>query len=84
MKRLILSALALAALVGCGHPQTLQYDYARSYSETFAMQADLERPSVNMELYELSGVEGIAIRMAAEVEATNAEDTVNSVLEVGM
>ena len=56
MKRLILSALALAALVGCSHPQTLQYDYGRAYTQTFAMQADLERASVNMELYELSGV----------------------------
>lgn len=84
MKRLILSALALTALVGCGHPQTLQYDFARSYTETFSMQADLDRPSVNMELYELSGVEGIAIRAAAEVEATDAEDNENSSMKVGM
>lgn len=84
MKRLILSALALAALVGCSHPQTLQYDHGRAYTQTFAMQADLERASVNMELYELSGVEGIAIRMAAEVEATDAEDNENSSMQVGM
>ena len=84
MKRLILSALALAALVVCSHPQTLQYDYGRAYTQTFAMQADLERASVNMELYELSGVEGIAIRMAAEVEATDAEDNENSSMQVGM
>lgn len=84
MKRLILSALALTALVGCGHPQTLQYDYARSYTETFSTQADLERASVNMELYELSGVEGIAIRAAAAVEATDAEDNENTSKQVGM
>ncbi len=84
MKRLILSAVALAALVGCGHPQTLQYDHGRSYTEAFTMQADLDRPSVNMELYELSGVEGMAIRMQAEVEATNTEDTTTSTLNVGM
>ena len=84
MKRLILAVLALGTLAACGHPQTLQYDHGRSYTEAFTMQADLDRPSVNMELYELSGVEGMAIRMQAEVEATNTEDTTTSTLDVGM
>ncbi|MED5372394.1 MAG: hypothetical protein VX899_15345 [Myxococcota bacterium] len=84
MKRLLIAAIALSALSACAHPETLQYDYSRSYSETFSMQADLSRESVNMELYELSGVEGMLIRAAVETETTNSEDTSTSSLQVGM
>ena len=66
-------ALLLAALTACGHPQTLTYDYGRSFEEAFATQADLTRPSVQNLAYPLSGVEGIALRRLVEEETTDEE-----------
>lgn len=68
-----LMALLLAALTACGHPQTLTYDYGRSFEEAFSTQADLTRPSVQGLAYPLSGVEGIALRQRVQEETTDEE-----------
>lgn len=71
--RLTLTLAALAALTACGHPTHLQYDYGHSYEEAFAIQADLERESVEDAVYELNGVEGIEIRARAAESTTDQE-----------
>lgn len=67
----VLSVLTLAA--GCGHPQTLTYDYGRAYEAAFAAQADLTRPSAKGLDYPLSGTEGIELRLRVQEETTDEE-----------
>jgi hypothetical protein len=59
---------------GCIRASRLQYDYSRSYAESFATQTDLTRASVKDSLYAISGPEGMALR-AAVVEETSSEKT---------
>lgn len=63
----------LAAGVGCGEPAHLQYDYGRSYSETFAVQADRTRPSIADSEYSLTGVEGLELRQRVQDATTDEE-----------
>ncbi|MCB9762719.1 MAG: hypothetical protein H6739_23160 [Alphaproteobacteria bacterium] len=70
--RILTLALSLAALLtACGHPQTLQYDYGRAYNDAFDTQTDLTRPSVEDAVYELNGVEGMAIRANVSSETSD-------------
>ena len=60
-------------LAACSHPKTLQYDFGNSYNDTFAMQADLERQTVDDQAYPLGGMEGLFIRYRAMEESTDKE-----------
>ena len=67
----VLAATALAS--GCVRPHRLQYDYGRSYSEAYSMQADVSRASVKSNVPPLSGVEGLALRQAVVDETSTAK-----------
>lgn len=77
----------LFALVACGQPAHLQYDYARSYADAFVAQADRQRPTAADALYEISGKEGILLREAmsealfSEAGGENLEKTLTTDVE---
>lgn len=73
MKRLIPLLLVVAGATGCAHPQHLQYDFGRSYTQVMVMQADLGRPSVAGSEYHLTGFEGIELRQRVSEQATDEE-----------
>lgn len=74
MKRILLAILGLSALAACGHPDHLTYDYSRSYTDTFMMQADLERESAEGQDYALDGLEATMIRLRSLEEASDTEN----------
>ena len=63
-------------LGGCTHPQTLQYDYARAYKDTFQAQANLSRPGAAGGAYALSGAEAAEIRVRNQEAASDEEDVI--------
>jgi len=70
----ILAALALLSpLAACHHGIHLGKDFGRSFTDTFAMQADLTRESIADFQYNLYGVEAQAIRVAVQEASTDAE-----------
>ena len=74
MKRILLALVGLSALAACGTPAHQQYDHSRSYTDTFTMQADLERESAEGQDYPLDGLEATMIRLRSLEEAGDAED----------
>jgi hypothetical protein len=77
MNHLPLLALLLA---GCGTGLHRQYDHGRAYDAAFDQQADLERESVQDADYELSGIEGLLLRLRVYESTTDEEksETVQS------
>ena len=75
----ILAATALSS--GCIRPNRLQYDYGRSYSEAYSMQADTSRASVKDNVPALSGIEGLALRKAVVEEASTQKSGVAQAIE---
>ena len=65
--------MLLILMAACDHPQTLQYDFGNSYHDTFAMQADLERPAAGDHAYPMGGMEGLLIRYRAMEQTTDEE-----------
>jgi hypothetical protein len=79
---LVLSALAAAALAsGCIRPNRLQYDYGRSFSEAYAVQADTTRASVKDNTPALSGAEGLALRQAVVEQTSVAKSGQEEMIE---
>lgn len=75
MNRTFVVLTVVAALAGgCKPPLHLSYDYGRAYVETFRVQADLTRPSVQYAGYSLYGSEAAAIRLNVESAATEQKD----------
>ena len=66
--------ILLTLLVGCGQPEHLQYDFSRSYTEAFAIQADRTRPSVVDAAYPITGVEAAQMRERV-IESTTDEES---------
>ena len=60
-------------LVACAQPKHLSEDFGRAYTETFAIQKDLTRPSAAGLDHPLAGVEAQAIRLNVQTEATDEE-----------
>jgi hypothetical protein len=82
MNRFLLTALAAAALAsGCIRPNRLQYDYGRSFSEAYAVQADTSRASVKDNVPSLSGDEGLALRQAVFDETSEAKSGTEEAIE---
>lgn len=74
MKRILLAILGLSALAACGTPAHQQYDFGRSYTDTFLMQADLERESAQGQDYALDGLEATMIRLRSLEESSDTEN----------
>lgn len=73
MNRTCVALLLSMALPACASPSHLQYDFGRAYMESIRGQGDLTRPSVASAQYPLYGIEGVAIRLNVQKEATAAE-----------
>ncbi len=68
-------ALIFCLLPACAGQVAHQYDHGRSYTETFAVQSDLNRPSALDQDYSLTGIEGVELRARAEEATTDEEET---------
>lgn len=66
--------MTLLFTLACGSPTHLQYDHGRASNEAFAIQADLERETVQDLEYAMMGVEGLVIRYRAAEASTDQED----------
>jgi hypothetical protein len=78
----ILVIVPLFALMACGSPTHLGYDYGRAYQSAFTAQADLARPSAANQNYVLYGIEGVKIRLNVAENTTVAKSGENT-LNVG-
>jgi hypothetical protein len=68
--------LSLALLLcGCGAGLHHQYDHGRAYQEAFDQQADTERESVQDAAFELTGIEGLMLRLRVYESSTDAEQS---------
>jgi hypothetical protein len=68
-------SLALLLASGCGAGLHHQYDHGRAYQQAFDQQADIERESVQDADFELTGIEGLFLRLRVYESTTDAEDT---------
>ncbi len=66
-------SLALLGLAGCASPTHLQYDFGRAYTDTLAIQSDLQRASAAGDAYPFGGIEGLELRQRVTEETTDAE-----------
>lgn len=82
MTRILAAATLLMGVSACASPTHLQYDYGRAYMEAVRGQGDLTRPSVASAQYPLYGIEGVAIRLNVQKEAT-AVETGESKVNIG-
>jgi hypothetical protein len=65
----------LLLLAGCGASLHQQYDHGRAYDEAFTQQANTGRASVEDADFELSGFEGLLLRLRVYQSTTDAEDS---------
>lgn len=71
-RSLLLGALCLG-FAACKPPLHMQYDFGRAFTQTMALQADLTRPTVALETYQMYGVEAVKIRLNVETTTTAQE-----------
>ncbi len=76
MKARLVFFFALGGLLGCHQRLSMQPDHGRAYTEAFAIQADLDRPSVRQADYPLSGEEGLALRSNVRESTADQEEGV--------
>lgn len=67
-----LALIAAVGIAGCAQPLHLQYDFGRAYSDSLAVQANLDRPTAAEATYPLTGAEAMLIRENV-VKANSAE-----------
>ena len=65
--------ITLLAILACGQPAHMQYDFGRSYHEAASIQATLDRASAANADYELAGIDAMQSREQARKAATDTE-----------